>query len=221
MTRVLRDNGLSIALAALFLGCWLVQTLTGWAVFNEDQVTHGAAPYGLAAYLTSAHFIEATAENWESEFLQMALYVLLTVFLFQRGSAESKNPDKPGEVDEEPTGAEVKADAPWPVRRGGWALKIYRWSLSLSFLMLFLLAFIAHGISGAHLSNIDRGRHGQGPQSIVEFMTESRFWFEAMQNWQSEFLAVLSIVVLSIYLRQKGSPESKPVAMAHRETPSD
>jgi hypothetical protein len=220
MTRLLRDNGLSIALALLFLGCWAAQALSGWAVFNEGQAIHGAAPYGFAAYLTSSHFVEATAENWESEFLQMSLYVLLTVFLFQRGSAESKNPDERAEVDDEPSRAEIKPDAPWPVRRGGWVLGLYRWSLSFAFLALFALAFVVHAVSGARLSNADRVLHGKEPQTVLEFMTSSRFWFEATQNWQSEFLAVLSIVVLSIHLRQKGSPESKPVAMPHRQTPS-
>ena len=219
MRRFLRDNGLTLVLLACFLVFWIGQAVAGWLVFNEEQALHGAAAIGFAAYLRTPHFLEATAENWESEFLQMSAYVALTAYLFQRGSAESKNPDKKEDVDEEPAEGRAPADAPWPVRTGGWVRALYRYSLSLAFALLFLISFAIHAASGLRLDNMQRIEHGQPPQSAIEFLSGSQFWFEAMQNWQSEFLAVLSIVVLSIFLRHKGSPESKPVAMPNRETP--
>lgn len=219
MRRFFRDNGLTLVLLACFVVFWIGQALAGWLVFNEEQATHGVAPIGLIAYLGTPHFLEATAENWESEFLQMSAYVALTAYLFQRGSAESKDPDKAEDVDEEPAEGRAPADAPWPVRKGGWILVLYRYSLSLAFALMFLISFAIHAASGLRLDNLSRIEHGQPPQSAIEFMTGSQFWFEAMQNWQSEFLAVLSIVVLSIFLRHKGSPESKPVAMPSRENP--
>ncbi len=219
MRRFLRDNGLTLVLLACFLVFWIGQAVAGWLVFNEEQALHGAAAIGFAAYLRTPHFLEATAENWESEFLQMSAYVALTAYLFQRGSAESKNPDKKEDVDEEPAEGQAPADAPWPVRTGGWVRTLYRYSLSLAFALMFLISFAIHAASGLRLDNMQRAEHGQPPRSAIEFLSGSQFWFEAMQNWQSEFLAVLSIVVLSIFLRHKGSPESKPVAMPNRETP--
>jgi len=219
MRRFLRDNGLTLVLLACFLAFWIGQAVAGWLVFNEEQAHHGAAAIGFAAYLRTPHFLEATAENWESEFLQMSAYVALTAYLFQRGSAESKNPDEKDDVDEEPPEGRAPADAPWPVRKGGWVRALYRYSLSLAFAFLFLISFAIHAASGLRLDNMQRAGHGQPPQSAIEFLSGSQFWFEAMQNWQSEFLAVLSIVVLSIFLRHKGSPESKPVAMPNKETP--
>lgn len=217
MRALLRDNGLSVVLFVLFTAFWALQTVAGWSVFNDEQKDHGERMVGFADYLASAHFLEATAENWESEFLQMGMYVFLTVFLFQRGSAESKSPDKKEDVDEVPS--KPGPDAPSPVRKGGWIMTLYSYSLSLAFLLLFLASFAIHAISGAGLDNAERAAHGQAPQTVLEFMSSSQFWFEAMQNWQSEFLAVFSIVVLSIFLRQKGSPESKPLAMPHRDNP--
>jgi hypothetical protein len=155
-------------------------------------------------------------ENWESEFLQMGLYVFLTVFLVQRGSAESKKPedeleDGPEEIDEDPAEHRNDPGAPWPVRRGGFVLKLYQNSLSLAFLVLFLVSFVGHAMGGAADYNEEQAIHGGPPVSTFGYMATSRFWFESFQNWQSEFLAVASIVILSIMLRQRGSPESKPV----------
>ncbi len=219
MRGFLRDNGLSLALLAFFLAFWLGQAVAGWQVFNDEQAVHGNAPVSLLAYLGTAHFLEATAENWESEFLQMSAYVALAAFLFQRGSAESKSPDEEDDVDKEPPRNRVPDDAPWPVRRGGWILVLYRYSLSLAFAVLFLGSFAVHAASGYRLENLHRATHGLEPQSAAAFLFSSQFWFEAMQNWQSEFLSVLAIVVLSIFLRHKGSPESKPVAMPNKENP--
>ena len=203
-------------MGALFLACWVGQALSGWGVFNEEQLAHGNAPVGFLAYLATSHFLEATAENWESEFFQMAMYVLFTVSLFQKGSVESKDPDGTAEVDREPD--PNREGAPWPVRRGGIWLSFYKRSLSIVLILLFVVSFALHAIGGASVYSNEQVEHGQSPVSAIRYLTTSRFWFESLQNWQSEFLAVLAIVVLSIHLRQQGSPESKPVDAPHRET---
>jgi hypothetical protein len=201
----------------LFVLFLLGQSLTGWHVHNEDAQQHGGHAIGYLRYLSTGHFFEAVFENWESEFLQMGAFVLLTVFLVQRGSAESKHPEQPNEVDANPTQAAHNRDAPWPVRRGGAWLTLYANSLLLAFFFLFVLSFLAHGLSGVREFNSERTDHNEQPVSTVEYMTGSQFWFESMQNWQSEFLAVGSIVVFTIFLRQRGSPESKPVTMPNHE----
>ena len=161
-------------------------------------------------------------ENWESEFLQMFAFVVLTAFLFQKGSSESKDPDKEEPVDRDPRKSGNKKDAPWPVRAGGLVLVLYEYSLSLAFLLLFLMSFFLHAVGGAAEYNKSQVEHGIHEQlSTFGYMTTSQFWFESLQNWQSEFLAVLAMVVLSIFLRQRGSPESKPVDSPHGETGSE
>jgi hypothetical protein len=220
MSRMVRDNGLSIVLTALFLICLGGQSVAGHREYNEDQREHGEAPVGYGAYLGSAHFWEALAENWESEFLQLFGYVILTAALYQRGSAESKDPDKDTEpVDRSGRGRSVKPDAPWPVQRGGLVRKVYEHSLSLAFFLLFAGSISLHAISGAREYNADQAAHGAAEQlSTLQYAGTPRFWFESMQNWQSEFLALLAMVVLSIFLRERGSPESKPVDAPHSDT---
>lgn len=219
MKRLLRENGLGLTLLVLFLTTWIWgQAITGHLESNEDRMEHGLPAETLSQYLTSSHFVEATSENWESEFLQMGVYVMLTVFLFQKGSSESKRLDRLEPVDRDPRLAKQKSFAPWPVRRGGWVLSLYEWSLSLAFLLLFLFCFIVHLVSGCANYNQDRALHNRPPLTCLEYLHSSRFWFESLQNWQSEFLAILSMVVLSIFLRQRGSPESKPVDAPHSET---
>ncbi len=217
----LRAHGLSLTLAVLFLTTMVGQTLTGHRVFNEDAREHGDAPVTLVAYLTSGHFYEATAENWESEFLQMAFYVLLTVFLYQRGSSESKKIGQEEAVDRDPRLSRDKPGAPWPVRRGGWVLRLYENSLSLAFLVLFIGSFALHALGGAAAYNQDAAAHGEPQLSTLAFVGSAQFWFESFQNWQSEFLSLVAMVILSIYLRQRGSPESKPVDAAYDDTGSE
>ena len=214
----LRNNGLSIVLTTLFLLTLAGQAVAGHGEDNAKRRDHGQPELTFGAYLKSPEMLEATAENWESEFFQMGMYVMLTVFLFQKGSVESKDPEKPKEkVDREPDPS--RKDAPWPVRRGGFALAFYKRSLSIAFIVLFLVSFIAHAAAGTRVYNAENAEHGDPDRfTILTYMTTSRFWFESLQNWQSEFLAVLSIVVLSIWLRQQGSPESKPVDAPHAET---
>jgi hypothetical protein len=219
MRRLFRNNGLSIVLLALFLFTMVGQTLTGFRQYNEGQRDHGQPTAGMAEYLKSGHFWEATAENWESEFLQMAMFVVLTACLYQKGSAESKDPDddEPDPVDEDPNRRRNDPTAPWPVRRGGWVLRLYSNSLSIVFALLFLMSFTVHGVKGAQEYSDDRREHGKPPATVTQYMTSSRFWFESFQNWQSEFLSLWAMVVFTIHLRQKGSPESKPVAARYDE----
>jgi len=218
MQRFLRDNGLSLVLLGIFLGTLIGQSITGFQVYNNDQRDHQQATISFGTYLTTGHFVEAVFENWESEFLQDAAYVILTVYLYQRGSSESKDPDKQEAVDADPRESQADPDAPWPVRRGGAWLKLYEYSLFLAFLALFVLAFVLHALGGAREYNHEQVLHGGETVSTLQYVGTSQFWFESFQNWQSEFLALLSIVTLSIVLRQRGSPESKPVASPHFKT---
>jgi hypothetical protein len=218
--RFWKANGLSITVFALFLVILVGQSLTGRQVYNQEQLEHGSAPLSYGEYLQTRSFLEVTFENWESEFLQMAAYVLFTVFLFQRGSVESKDPDADDPTDEDPRQQRLQPGVPWPVRRGGIVLKLYEHSLFTAFALLFLVSFVVHAYGGAGQYSQEQVEHGGHAVSTLTYMTTSQFWYESLQNWQSEFLAVGSIVVLTIFLRQRGSPESKPVAAPHSKTGS-
>ena len=213
-----RNNGLSIVLFALFLTTMVGQAVSGWYESNEDARIHGETTLDFASYLTSGHFAEATAENWESEFLQMAMFVLLTVSLRQKGSAESKRIDVIEDVDLDPARFRDEPDVPGPVRRGGWQLALYQHSLGIMFSLLFVLSFAMHGVGGLAEFNDERREHGQPEAALTEYMSSSTFWFESFQNWQSEFLSLAVMVVGTIFLRQRGSAESKPVHAPHSET---
>lgn len=208
-------NGLTIVFLSLFLITLTAQALTGWKQHNQELKENHADPLQLIAYIKSGHFISATFENFESEFLQMTLYVLLTVSLRQIGSAESKKLDEPEEVDREP---KPSKDAPWAVRKGGWILKIYNNSLSISFAILFFFSWALHLYGSWQNNNVERLAKQLPEETVMSYLGQPEFWFETFQNWQSEFLSVASIVFLTIYLRQKGSPESKPVDSPHMET---
>lgn len=210
-----KRNGLSIVLLALMFLSLAGQFLTGFQERNKELQEEGQPPMTPMKYAASGHFIQATFENWESEFLQMALYVLLTVKLYQIGSSESKDPEKKEEVDREP---KPSADAPWPVNKGGIWLKLYSHSLTLAFAFLFLISFILHFYGSLKNHNEEQLAKGRTTDNWQAYIIESQFWFESFQNWQSEFLAVASIVLLSIWFRQKGSPESKPVDAPYSET---
>jgi Domain of unknown function (DUF6766) len=210
-------NALSIVCFAVFAVLLAAQSLSGWRTFNADAIEHSQASVSYWSYLTTGHFAEATFENWESEFLQMAAFVLLTAYLLQRGSAESKREDDDPR-DEDPARRRDDPDAPWPVRRGGLWLKLYENSLLIAFTLLFAFSFLGHAIGGAHEYSAEQREHGAAPVSAIEYIRTSRFWFESFQNWQSEFLAVASIAVLTIFLRQRGSAESKPVHAPHHQT---
>jgi hypothetical protein len=219
MKPFLRNNSLSLVLLLLFLLFLVGHAITGFFHYNEEQEEHGKSSISFFEYLTTGAFGESVFENWESEFLQMSLYVVLTAFLFQRGSAESKDPDKKEPVDEDPTKKRHDPNAPYPVKKGGVLLLLYNNSLTIALTVLFLVSFFGHAIFGLDKYNEEAIEHGQAPlASIWQYLGTSQFWFESFQNWQSEFLAIFAIVVLSIWLRQKGSPESKPVSAPHSET---
>jgi len=217
-SRWLRERGLLLVNAGLFLAFLVGMTLTGWHVASSDAMLHGEAAENLSAYLVSGDFYEAVFENWESEFLQMGSYVVLTVFLFQKGSSESKPLGKAAPQDEDPRKHASDPRAPWPVRRGGVALLVYENSLFLLFLVLFIGAFLAHAASGAAAYSEELAMHGQPAVDPFAYMGTAHFWFESFQNWQSEFMVVALLICASIYLRQRRSPESKPVHAPHHET---
>jgi hypothetical protein len=220
MRRFLRNNGLLlVTFFGFFLVSFLAQVVTGHHAYNADQRDHGEKAVPLSEYLTSGHFVEATFENWESEFLQMGSYVLLTVWLRQRGSAESKPLDEETEQDEDPMLHREDPDAPWAVRKGGPAVRwLYGHSLSLAFFVLFALSWLLHAAGGSREYSEEQLAHGGQAVSTWGFAHTSEFWFQSFQNWQSEFLAVAAIVGLSVFLREKGSPESKPVHAPHSQT---
>lgn len=212
-----RNNGLSITLFIMFLFCLAGQSVSGHLDYNEEQREHGEAPVSYMEYVTSPAHLEATMENWESEFLQLASYVMLTAFLFQKGSAESKDPDRKEPVDRQPD--PKRRGAPSAVRRGGIVLRLYENSLFICFTLLFLLSFYLHAVGGAGKHNEEELAH-RGTDFVTAFgyMETPKFWFESFQNWQSEFLSIFAIVVLSVFLRQQYSPQSKPVDAPDSET---
>lgn len=204
MKKFFRNNGLSLVLGVMFFVFWGCQAVSGWKVNNERLALHGRELLGFPRYLGSGHFWGATGENWESEFLQMGCYVVLTCFLYQKGSAESKDPD---EQDSDPTEACPKS-----------AGFFYRNSLSLAFVVLFLGSFAIHATGGLVNENEERSEANLPQETLTEFVSSADFWFQSFQNWQSEFLAVLSIVTLTIFFRQRGSPESKPIDAPDSQT---
>lgn len=214
-----RDNGLLLACLGLFAVFFAGMIVSGAATYNEEQLEHGSQEtVSVFGYLRRGDFVEATFENWESEFLQMGMYVVLTAFLYQRGSSESKPIDKDAPQDQDPRDEHLAAGAPWPVRHGGIPLKFYERSLATAFFVLFFASWGLHAVGGAAAFNAEAVQHGQPTVSLPGYVMTPQFWFESMQNWQSEFVAVAAIVGLSIFLRQRGSPESKAVAEPHRET---
>lgn len=214
--KFLHRNSLSITFLVLFLLSMAGQFLTGLKEYNNERSEKKQLRVTATQYFHTGHFIEATFENWESEFLQMMLFVWLTIFLYQKGSSESKKFEDKEDVDREPS--PHRKGAPWPVRKGGWVLAIYKHSLTLSLLLLFILSFLLHLYGSLKDENEQLASKGLPSESLTMYISDSRFWFESFQNWQSEFLSVFAIVILSIFLRQKGSPQSKPVDAPNDET---
>ena len=220
MKQILKNNSLSIVFFILFLISIVGQMITGLKEHNSEMQEKGGQQVAMGEYMLSGHFLQSTFENWESEFFQMALFVILSMFLYQKGSSESKDPEKEGEeeVDREPD--PNKKDAPWPVRKGGFILAIYRHSLCYALGLLFILSFLLHWYGSLKDYNEEQSLKGKPLESAMQYVSNSRLWFESFQNWQSEFLSVLAIVVLSIFLREKGSAQSKPVDAPNSETGS-
>jgi len=213
-----RDHGLLLANAGLFVVFLAGMALAGVGAYNSDQQSHGEPKLSLWSYLRTGDFVEAVFENWESEFLQMGMYVVLTAYLFQRGSSESKPIDGEASQDADPRLADKRTAVPWPVRRGGWVLTVYEHSLSTLFFLLFFASIALHAAGGARAYSTEQMEHGEPAVSAWAYVRTSQFWFESFQNWQSEFLAVAVIVGASVYLRERGSAESKPVAEPHHAT---
>jgi len=216
MKKFIQNNALSLAFIVLFILSFAGQVYFGLEEYNKELTENGGTPVVLSAYFLSGHFLQSTFENWESEFLQMALFVILTIFLQQKGSSESKDFDKEEEVDREPSAR--RKDAPWPVKAGGWILSVYKHSLTIALLAVFAISFFLHFYGSLKDENMQLALKGQPLENAADYIGDSRFWFESFQNWQSEFLSVFAIVILSIFLRQKGSPQSKPVDAPHMET---
>jgi hypothetical protein len=214
----IRDRALTLVLMTMFLLFLAGQLLTGLHEYNATQEEHSQPPVAMAEYLSTGHPWEALFENWESEFLQMAVFVLLTTFLAQKGSPESRRPGVTEPVDVDPRDFATEPDAPWPVRRGGWVLRVYEHSLGLAFVLLFLTSWVGHALGGFADYTATEIAHGQPRPRFADYILSARFWFESFQNWQSEFLAIASMVWLAVYLRQRWSPESKPVHAPHAET---
>jgi hypothetical protein len=215
--RALRENGLSTAMFGLFAVFLVCMSLVGARQYNDDQKDHGRPTVSYAGYLTTGAFVEAVFENWESEFLQMGAFVLLTVYLRQKGSPESKTMDS--DADEEEARAAGRNGTPWLATAGGAKQWLYERSLATALFALFLVSFLLHAAGGAREYSAQQAAHGGAAAvGLLGYLRTSQFWYESFQNWQSEFLSVAVLVVLSIYLRQRGSTESKPVTAAHSET---
>ena len=214
--RFLRDNSLTLVLLGVFVAAVCGQALTGHGVDRQERREHGLPARSLVAYLGSGAFLEALFENWESEFLEMSALILLSVFLHQRGAADSKPPgqdEKDAALERHPP-----PGAPKPVKRGGLILELYSSSLTLALVFLFLLSFSLHAVNGWRKQVEDERMHGQPRPRFAEYVLGPQFWFQSFQNWQSEFFGVATMGLLSIWLRQRGSPHSKPVAAPHRQT---
>ena len=220
MKRFLRDNSLGLVFGTLFLIVLVGQAIAGHATFNEDQLAEGLQPISFGRYVTSASFGADVAENWQSEYLQFFLFIFLTVWLVQRGSPESKPVDETGlESDEEQkVGEYAEEDSPAWARARGFRLALYSNSLGIVMGLIFLGSWLAQSIAGVAAYNERQLADLQDPIGWSQYILAPDFWNRTLQNWQSELLAVASMAILAIYLRQRGSPQSKPVGTPHSAT---
>jgi hypothetical protein len=218
--RVIRDNGLSLAFGTIFLATLVGQAISGADTFNHGQALHNADPISFGHYVTSALFWADVMENWQSEYLQFTLYIFATIWLVQKGSPESKKPEDVGlESDEQQlVGTHAKPDSPRWAKAGGWRTTVFSNSLLLVMATIWIASWLAQSLAGRIVYNADQLDHQAGTVSWSTYVSTSDFWNRTLQNWQSEFLAVGSMVILSVFLRQRGSPESKPVGAAHSDT---
>jgi len=216
----LRDNSLGLVFGVLFLVVLAGQALSGHADFNQQQITDGLEPISLARYVTSASFAVDVAENWQSEYLQFFLYIFLTVWLVQRGSPESKPVGEQGrETDQkQKIGRYADDDSPAWARVRGIRLWLFSNSLGLTMGLIFVGCWLAQSIAGVAAYNERQLADLEDPISWAQYLRAPDFWNRTLQNWQSELLAVASMAILSIYLRQRGSSQSKPVGAAHTAT---
>ena len=215
-----RNSSLSLFFFVLFVGATIGQTIAGQKVFNEEALAHGGETISYWRYLVSSHFAEAMAENWQSEYLQFTLFILATVWLIQRGSNESKPPEDAGRESDRKqlVGEHAQRNSPRWARVGGWRTRLFSNSLLLVMLAVFFASWLAQSIAGRNEYNEEQRDHGEATVSWLGYLARSDFWEKTLQNWQSEFLAVGTMAVFTIYLRQRGSPESKPVGAPHNQT---
>jgi hypothetical protein len=220
MRKFVRESSLSLFFGVIFLASLVGQAFAGWKQLNADQVAEGLGRLSLPEYLTSSNFAGDVTENWQSEYLQFLLYVTATVWLLQRGSPESKELAKAGQESEadQKIGKHAVADSPRWAKAGGVRTAIYSWSLAIVMASIFFLSWLGQSVGGWASFNETRLQRLQDPISWGAYLVNADFWSRTLQNWQSEFLAVGSMAVFSIYLRQRGSPESKPVGQPHGST---
>jgi membrane protein implicated in regulation of membrane protease activity len=220
MRSFLRDNGLTLFFLLILVLALAGQAISGVFVFNDRQLSSGGAQVSLAHYLTSSQFAVDVAENWQSEFLQFSLYIVITVWLVQRGSPESKKVREAGveSGERQKIGEHAQEESPRWAAAGGWRTGLFSRSLGLLMGGVFLLSWLAQSIAGLSAYNADQLADYEDPVSWIGYVTSADFWNRSLQNWQSEFLAVAAMAVFSIYLRQRGSPESKPVGESHTAT---
>jgi hypothetical protein len=220
LRRFLWQNSLSLVMGALFALALVGQAFSGWSEYNNEQLASGLATVSLGQYVTSASFAVDVTENWQSEYLQFLLYIVLTVWLLQRGSPESKELGSAGtETDEQQRiGQHADEESPRWARMGGWRTLLFSRSLGVTMGAIFLLSWLAQSVTGWAAYNEQRLTQLQDPIPWLGYLLSADFWSRSLQNWQSEFLAVGSMAVLSIYLRQRGSPESKPTGAPHHST---
>jgi hypothetical protein len=218
--RWVRENSLALFFLGIFLAALIGQALVGHSDFNNQQLAHQDPTMSLGRYVTSSAFMVDVMENWQSEYLQFTLYILLTVWFVQKGSPESKKPEEIGtESDKaQQIGAHAGAHSPRWARVGGLRTRIYSNSLLIVMLTIWALSWLGQGVAGRVDYNAEQIDHRQAPIGLARYLTTSDFWNRTLQNWQSEFLAVGSMAIFAVYLRQRGSPESKPVGAAHDAT---
>jgi hypothetical protein len=218
--RFVRDNGLSLFFFAIFLLALLGQSVAGMMRTNQELIEHGRPPETYLSFVFSSDFVVDVAENWQSEFLQFLLFIAATVWLVQRGSPESKKPGDEGvDTDEnQMVGAYARPDGPRWARVTGWRRTVYENSLVLVMGAIFLMSWLMQSLSGTVVMNDENAQHGKAPITWTEYIVSPEFWDRTLQNWQSEFLAVGTMVAFSIFLRQRGSSESKPTGLPHTES---
>lgn len=220
MRRFLKENSLALFFGGLFLASLTGQAIAGHISYNHEQALHGGAAISLGRYLTSADFGQAVMENWQSEYMQFLVFLMATVWVLQKGSPESKPIGKSGRESEEEQriGPHAGPDSPPWAKAGGWRAGIYGNSLLILMALIFFGSWLAQSLTGWSAYNQELSDHHAPTIGWLSYLTNADFWQTTLQNWQSEFLAVGSFAVFAIYLRQRGSPESKPVGAAHSET---
>jgi hypothetical protein len=218
--RWLRDNGIATVFLGLTILTMFGEALVGHRLFNEEQLAHHETTVGFWRYLASSDFGARITENWQSEFLQFATFTVATVWLIQRGSSESKKPgEEGGQSDrQQRVGEHARPDSPSWARVGGIRRKLYENSLFLVMLLFFFLTWFAQSVTAWNVFNDEQSQHGEATLDWLHYVGTSDFWDRTLQNWQSEFLAVGTLAIFAVYLRQRGSPESKPVGAPHHDT---